>query len=432
MYYSLYHIYYTAINFITTIINMRSAGLGWHKLPLKKNYLKLTNQDKFYEWFVGFTDAEGNFSLGIDKRNKNINFNFQFRIGLHKKDLLVLNYIKDKLNCGQVTVKEDIALFSITNKDCLQTILFPIFDNFSLNTTKHLDYLNFKQALNLIINAEQNKNKEQIIKKILNLKNNMNKNRINFELPLNHIKITPYWLLGLIEGDGSFFLIRKSMMPCFSITLTAVQKPVLEAIKIYLLNQLDQYSYIKGINTKLINISFESSKGNIKAKYNLKISQIDYLYNKFIPFLDCLEFKTVKYLDFQDFKLINKLLIDGKHFYPKGKSFILTLSKTMNNLRNLTSNKISIEKIKYFLNLPALTKIDNEGRVLIISTKKCIRQIYIIKITYSNGNINYFSSIKDCSKFLNVSRATINNRLNDKGLLIIRNCYLQRIKVYFK
>ena len=33
----------------------------------------------------------------------------------------------------------------------------------------------------------------------------MNRNRTNFDMPTNHkVRITPYWLLGLIKGDGSF------------------------------------------------------------------------------------------------------------------------------------------------------------------------------------------------------------------------------------
>ena len=38
----------------------------------------------------------------------------------------------------------------------------------------------------------------------------MNKKRINFELPSNHsIKITPYWLLGFVEAEGSFVIRSK-------------------------------------------------------------------------------------------------------------------------------------------------------------------------------------------------------------------------------
>ena len=109
-------------------------------------------------------------------------------------------------------------------------------------------------------------------------------------MPLDHIRVTPYWLLGLIEGEGSFCLFRSSLSPNFSLSLTAIQLPVLEKIKEFLFKQLDKYSHVKAINTKLVNISYEPSSGNTKAKYKLHISQIDYISNIFLPFLDSLEF----------------------------------------------------------------------------------------------------------------------------------------------
>ena len=73
----------------------------------------------------------------------------------------------------------------------------------------------------------------------------MNLKRTVYSLPLNHIIITPYWLLGLIEGEGSFHLRRNSLTPTFPLGLTAVQRPVLEAIISFLGGQLDKYSLVK-------------------------------------------------------------------------------------------------------------------------------------------------------------------------------------------
>lgn len=135
--------------------------------------------------------------------------------------------------------------------------------------------------------------REQNINKIISLKESMNRKRIDYLLPLDHIKITSYWLLGLIEGEGSFHLIRASLAPSFSLSLTAVRrKPVLEKIKEFLLLQLDEYSLIKAVNTKLINISSEPASGNTKAKVKILVNQIDYINNIFIPFLDGLQFQS--------------------------------------------------------------------------------------------------------------------------------------------
>ena len=56
----------------------------------------------FIEWFVGFSDAEGSFDF-IRKKNRNT-YVFRFRISLHLDDMAVLNYIKDNLGLGRVSL----------------------------------------------------------------------------------------------------------------------------------------------------------------------------------------------------------------------------------------------------------------------------------------------------------------------------------------
>lgn len=261
------------------------------------------SDEEFHQWLVGFIDGEGNFTIGIDTRNKFTRFNFNFRIGLHIDDLPLLNFIKNRLGCGKIIInkQKDSASFSITDTQDLKSILFPILDKFSLNTTKYLDYLSFKEALILNARFKMDINsRERDINKIISLKESMNRKRIDYLLPLDHIKITSYWLLGLIEGEGSFHLIRASLAPSFSLSLTAVQQPVLDKIKDFLLLQLDEYSLIKAVNTKLINISSEPASGNTKAKVKIQVNQIDYINNIFIPFLDGLQFQSKKKLDFED------------------------------------------------------------------------------------------------------------------------------------
>jgi len=92
--------------------------------------------------------------------------------------------------------------------------------------------------------TETSKNKEKMIDNILNIKNNMNNKRSIFSLPYNHINITPYWLLGLIEAEGSFYLRRNYLTPVFSLNLTKVQQPLIEAIIKFLKGMLDPYSLI--------------------------------------------------------------------------------------------------------------------------------------------------------------------------------------------
>lgn len=176
--------------------------------------------------------------IGLDSRGKTLRFNFRFMIGLHIDDIAVLEYIKNKLGCGYITVNNTTCptscYFIITNPQDLISILFPMLDTFHLNTTKFLDYLNFKEAL--LLNLEKKSKDNSLTNtKIVHLKNTMNNKRTEFKMPLLHINITPYWLLGLIEAEGSFFLSRGNLIPTFKISLTEIQlrRPLGRSNRIY-------------------------------------------------------------------------------------------------------------------------------------------------------------------------------------------------------
>ena len=110
--------------------------------------------DNFLEWFVGFTDAEGCFIINpFYKKNKLSisSFVFMFKITLHKDDEKILRIIKDRLRIGGVRIYKDECIFTITKQKEI-SILISIFEKFNLNTSKYLDYLDFKEAYFLYFN----------------------------------------------------------------------------------------------------------------------------------------------------------------------------------------------------------------------------------------------------------------------------------------
>nr|YP_010608743.1 hypothetical protein PNX16_mgp028 [Drechslerella dactyloides]WAN89823.1 hypothetical protein [Drechslerella dactyloides] len=285
-------------------------------------------------------------------------------------------------------------------------------------------------------------NKQKIYSDIILLKNSMNDKRVVFDLPENHIRITGNYLVGLLEGDGSFYLNKNDMTVRFSLVTALENKFLLEKIREFLLNQLDEYSCILGSSTGLININDKKKLGgNSKPISVLEIYQIDYICNIFIPYLDSLQFRTKKHMDYLDFKTIAFLIFQGKHLIENGKSLIIKLADSMNNSRLSTnSNSIVLDDVtKSELNVliksePLIT-VDSEGRAMIISEKKYIRSTYIIKATFLNGSISYFTNGVSCAKSLHVSNNTITQRLNDgkpvknkDGLITAQN--IKRIKAY--
>ena len=133
-------------------------------------------------------------------------------IELHVDDIDALKLIKSKLNIGNdIVVYGNSCKFTLLvthPKDIYK--LIAIFDEYNLNTTKYLDYLDFKKAFNLYQGRDKTiKEKQTLIDQILELKKGMNKSRINFSLPADHkIVISGPLLLGFIEGEGSPILFN--------------------------------------------------------------------------------------------------------------------------------------------------------------------------------------------------------------------------------
>ena len=155
---------------------------------------------------MGFSDAESSFSIVPKSVKGSINrFSFMFKIALHKDDKDALIRIQTNLNFGKVSLDKDECKFVVTKQEEINRLIL-IFDKYSLNTTKYLDYINFKKAF-LLYQGRDDLVTQELIEQILALKNGMNILRTDFNMPSSHkISINKNWLLGLIEGEGSFQL----------------------------------------------------------------------------------------------------------------------------------------------------------------------------------------------------------------------------------
>jgi len=96
------------------------------------------------------------------------------------------------LNIGnEIAVYGNSCKFTVIHKEDIYKLV-SIFDKYNLNTTKYLDYLDFKKAFQLY--CENNiKDKRTLIDQLLTIKEGMNNNRINFNFPKDHnIVISDY------------------------------------------------------------------------------------------------------------------------------------------------------------------------------------------------------------------------------------------------
>src|SRR5690606_2602101 len=139
----------------------------------KENNKKPKIDKEFIEWFVGFSDAESNFLCRVRKNKEGIiiGFEFLFRISLHVDDKNVLEHIKATLGCGRISSDRNSLTFIISRIEDIKEVLIPLFEEFPLNTKKHLDYLAFKKAFFMYFNRDtSNLYKEDLFKEIVQLK----------------------------------------------------------------------------------------------------------------------------------------------------------------------------------------------------------------------------------------------------------------------
>lgn len=413
---------------IVTEIN-KFPELSNHEHP-KQQILNSLSEENFLEWFRGLVDGEGSF---IIKKDNNNSFGFRFSIYMHIDNTVMLKYIAQRLGIGKVTKEGDqFASYLVSTLSDVKK-LFDIFGKhpggFELNTSKNLNFLMWKKGYELYINRTDKHISPQLVKEILDLKNNMNRKRVDFQKSLEHqIKITPYWLLGLIEGEGYFSVANTTNSLIFGVSLTAGEIDVLFAIKKFMLDLPGEYQMANKRTNVLRLIEEKQGKTeNTKPMAILSASKTDFLTNVLIPFFDSLTWFSKKESDYNDWKLILNIKNKGKHFTDEGKELIYLIAKGMNNNR-LSTNLASKEQTHCFgtiqeralklLSTPSNYEIQSDGKILIKSSGTYLKgrgNIGVRALDSEGGGLVYkFNSIKECASFFNVKSATtIRNKLDN-------------------
>lgn len=385
----------------------------------------------FNQWFVGFSDAEGSFWIlpVLNSSNGIKKITFVFSIELHKDDLRVLEYIQGKLKIGNIRLTGDKCVFTVTNMEGT-SVLISIFDKYNLNSTKYLDYVDYKTAFYLYQTRDKNLLKsskvlsEELASKLLELKNGMNTKRTNTIMPVGHeIVITKIWLLGYIEGDASFFISRTDLDPTFSISASEEQLPLFYKIKEFLENSLgfDKYSLFKLNTTKTIAISKVGAREKGKPSIILLIKNIRVLNNYFIPFFNNIFFISKKGLDFEDFKIICSAVFKGSHKNSEIRCLLLKLSYNMNNYRLSTFKGsvalLSNEERDKIINVIPLIEYLKDGRVRDINKNVIIssQMSCLYEVTKSNGDILILDSLKEVLTVVDVNFRVLKKQLDLDG-----------------
>jgi hypothetical protein len=314
--------------------------LNKHRLVNFKPFIQkryYSNQPKledksFFEWFCGLTDSEGSFMF----LRKQDGYGFKFAIQLHIDDLKMLHFIQSTLEIGKVYITGSAARFVVTNLKETPKII-NIFSRYPLNTTKFLNFQDYKKAFEIYTSSRLKT--PEIIDKVEKIRMGMNKFRRDFtQGPTHSVHLTSYWLLGFVEGDGSFW-IRNNFTLSFNIAQSSKDLVLMEAIKDFF-NNLGSTVYANG--QSLDNAATLYHSNNM---INLIINRLDYITKVLIPFFDTLTWQSKKELDYQDWKTILKFRGLGLQYTEEGVRVIKNILSQMNNNRLTTRRSTLADRV---------------------------------------------------------------------------------------
>lgn len=233
------------------------------------------------QWFIGFADAEGSFTVYPKVRKlksgkiSKVNIGYSFHLSLHLRDkpiiVMLHKLLGDIGTIYQYKNKLDIRL-AINSKRELLT-LFKIFDNYSLLTKHQLsNYLVLKHILTQ--NTQEFKTEEEYHEFVYTVKNNVNEiinAKYNWKTLLDY-SIWKNWIIGFINGEGSFYLNKGRCV----LYIEHTDKLILEFIK---------YKLDFGPNVVKRGSRLRDIGKNIKQTYVLNISSKKDI-NTIVSFLD--------------------------------------------------------------------------------------------------------------------------------------------------
>lgn len=245
--------------------------------------------DNWLTWFIGFSEGDGAFLTGKNKRLVFV---------LTQKEIAILNHIHETLGIGRVKTYGPFSRYRVDDKKSI-LLLISLFNG------------------NLILN----KRKVQV-KKWLDVVNIKEKN--NNVLPI----LTNSWLSGFIDAEGCFNITlfkRKSMVLGYQVKLRFMidQKDSLNTM-MFIKDQLNLFLTKRKLKKDIV-----TCIDRIESNSFVKVPLIVNYLNKF-------RLKTKKQKSFDKWVMSYELVQKKAHLTQEGLNEIRKLSKEINLITSIT------------------------------------------------------------------------------------------------
>ena len=305
-------------------------------------------------WVTGIVDSEGNFSINYNINTKKCTFSF--KVTQNENSAAILYYLKEFFKVGNINIdnkKTNGYKYVVSNRKDLINVIFPHFEKYPLEGSKHLDFLDLKKCVLLMEESPNN------IGKVLFIKSNMNKGR-SYEQRWSYLKdkkfkLNPEWVQAFIDGEGTFqcriadTISRNSKYVSVNPTLEIAQR----SHDVFVLRAIVEYFGIGYLKPKYDIFSLEDSKNSRDVSRAV--------FNQFEVIIKCVDeypMLTCKQLDYLDWKEIIRLKNEGAHKTEQGKQKMIEFKLGMNKGRLLSSNLFShLDK----LSIMNSTNFDNKA-----------------------------------------------------------------------
>ena len=298
---------------------------------------KTTLNSELNPYYVtGFTDGEGCFFIGINS-DPNYRTGYRvkaiFQIGLHIKDITLLEQIQLFFGVGKITkLGPESVQFRISSIEDLNFIISH-FENYPLLTRKQYDYLLFKEAINLMKEGKhltlEGLNKIVSIKATLNgteLSDTLSKafpeiKRVINEVALKKEILDLHWFSGFTDAEGCFFIaLKKSPGSKLGETVW---------LRFILTQHIKDKELLKSLISTL-NCGRYISKLNYGEYIVEKFTDVR---DKIIPIFEKFKLHGYKLKNYKDFKKAALLIENKAHLTREGLDELKKIKGRMNKNR---------------------------------------------------------------------------------------------------
>jgi len=220
------------------------------------------------------------------------------------------------------------------------SIIIPIFSEVPLLTIKQVNFNKFKQIYEMKKSGQYST--KELYRKALSIKEEMN---LQLDYDSLEVKtweqsnrqtnrVTPYWLLGFIEAEGTFGV--KNNLPYFQVAQHECSLSTLDMIASFLENTWEK-NIFNYSNLPPISINITKTRNDSTGVYSYVITNLDILYYFILPLFSNMTFRSRKYIDFKLWGIIVLLCKRGYSYSIAGIKLLVLIAQNMNDNRYSTN-----------------------------------------------------------------------------------------------